>query len=149
VGELVRRTFQVTLDVTVCVNEIDDALIESLGKQFQFIAADQVAESIARDQRLLAAILRAPEVLRRVLIQQVANSVESIYPEDSTLKDVQSSNRANTQMVEDLSEALPPEDVAFHRGTCKEGLFYDNSSYFQEAFTTHQRHFAVREVVDE
>lgn len=69
-SELVRRTFRITLDVTVSVNEIDEALIMSREKYLHDSEQEQDPsrqESIARDRRLLAAVLNTPHVLEQVL----------------------------------------------------------------------------------
>lgn len=151
-AELLRRTFRVTLDVTICVDEIDEALIKTHEKYLAdpALAHDpRTLEGVARDRRLLAALLSAPHVLERVLTQRVADSAESIFPEDTSLKDLQTIDSKEQQMIEDLREALPAEDYEYHKGSCEVKLFYDNSVYFQDAITTHHHDFTMRELLDE
>jgi hypothetical protein len=152
VAELLRRTFRVTLEVTISVNEIDEALIKSHEKFFHdpALANDpSTLEYIARDRRLLAAVLQTPHVLERVLTQRVADSLESICPEDKTLDALQTIDRTEEQLIDDVRELLPAEDYEYHRGSCEVGVFYDNSTYFQDAFTTQQHDFAVQELLNE
>lgn len=151
-SELLRRTFRITLDVTVSVNEIDEAFIKSREKYLHDPEQAQdpsTQESIARDRRLLAAALNSPHVLEQVLIHRAADSLYSVCPEDQSLEELQTNDGAQTQMIEALREALPVEDYEFHRDTCEVGLFYDNSTYFQDAFTKQQHHVTVRELLEE
>jgi hypothetical protein len=151
-AELVRRTFRVTLDVTVSANEIDEALIKRHKKYFHDPAManhPETLEAIARDRRLLATLLSSPHVLSRVLALRAADSLESIDPDDTPLADLQTSERTQAQMILDLREALSEEDYAFHKGSCDERVFYDNSMYFQDAFTARQFHVTLQEPPDD
>ena len=66
--ELTSRTFRVSFDVTVSLNEIDDALVAKTkdGWNNVSLAADpQVEQQIARDRHLLTALVGLYATYRR------------------------------------------------------------------------------------
>jgi hypothetical protein len=148
-AEVTQRTFRVTLDVTVTIRVIDDELIHATQEGFhnESLARDPIQrQHIARDRRLLAALLNTPDALTSYLIRKVGYSLDSIVPDDESLDAIMQRQLDDTAMVDALRTALPEDDFQFLRDVAAEGILYDNTSYFEEALTTRQGNVTIEEL---
>jgi hypothetical protein len=58
---------------------------------------------------------------------------------DGSLEDAQGTKNSDIEMLEQLRSLLPPEDYEFLQGVAGEDLLYDNTMFFQDAFTVTQQ----------
>jgi len=147
-ADLMRRTFTVTLEATVSVCAIDDELVAATHRGFNndALANDpDRPEWIARDRRLLAALLERPDLVSDLLRRHVASSLSGLYVRDDSLEGAGLTTEAEGQMLEGLQAVLPSDDQQFYHDVWKEGYFYDNTSYFQGAFSTRLTRVRIHE----
>ena len=146
-GELVTRIFRVTLEVTVTANEIDEELAAETKRRFNndALARDPMTtDNLARDRRLLAAVVGTPEALRGELLRQVSWALDPLHPYDQVLAAFGASGLADTELIERLRTALIPDDYQGLRDLCDDEVFYDNTSFYQAAFTTRVANFRLQ-----
>jgi hypothetical protein len=145
-AELVSRRFRVTLDVTVSVRAIDDALAEETRRRFNndALARDPWTEQLlARDRRLLMALLSDSEALAGQLIRHVAWTLDPVQSTDQMLADLGGGHLSDAQLIGRLRPALSQEAYDELRVLCEEDVLYDNTTFYQDAFTTHVGNFRL------
>lgn len=146
---LEEHLFRVTLDVRVAVKQIDDEQAEHTKASFHNDAlaqSDDTREELARDRRLLAALLQHPDALRALLIRHVAWTLSSPNPVDGSLEAAQGTKDSDSEMLEQLQSLLPPEDYAFLRDVAAEDILYDNTMFFQDSFSVTQHSLKIEQI---
>jgi hypothetical protein len=134
---LAQQTFYLIVPVTVTVGALDDERVQATKKGFnnEALAADpSTQERVARDRRLLDALLVHPDELRRQLLRHVAWELDSIRRSDAILADLGHAEATDAALVESLAQILPPADVSLLRELCADDYFLDNTSFYQDAF---------------
>jgi hypothetical protein len=149
-SELAQATFRITFDVTVRVRDIDDQLVEQhlsrIGNGDEVARWPETPEMVARDRRLLHAILAHPEHLLSLLRRRALESTETIDCEDTSLDTLQTQQLTNSALVEAMRDALSLDDYHYYRDACEEGYFDDSSDYYYAAVATEQARFQIEDL---
>ena len=135
----VRGVFRVTVQIEVGVGELDDDQVKKSLHWYGGRTPDtdpDLAEQVARDRRLLAALLRQPTALRDELVRNVVTELDPLRPSDDILEDIGGQALTDDRLLAQLTPLLPDGDVAFLQSCCEADLFYDNTTFFQQAFST-------------
>jgi hypothetical protein len=129
--------FQATINFTVSVHRLDEARIQHV---LQFYGGrtpandPDVAETLARDTRLIEALLKNKEALRIEGLRRVIWSLDDVKAVKEIEQELGLQETLTDQHVLDLlAPQLPTEDVTYLSVSCDEDVFYDNSSFYQEA----------------
>jgi len=134
----------------VRVRDIDDALVEQhlsrIGNGDEVKRWPETPEMVARDRRLLHAVLAHPEQLLILLRRHALESTEYIHCEDGSLATLQSHQVSNGELIEQVRHALAFDDYQYYRDACKAGYFEDNADYYDAAFTTEQTGFQIQDI---
>lgn len=142
-----QQTFRITFDITVAVHDIDDALVtathQGISNGAEIAQWPETPAAIQRDQRLLAALLQHPDLLTNVMRRFAAESLEHIHPDDQSLEELTASALDDGTLIERLRADLTYDDFTYLRHVCAQGAFFDNTTYFHEALTTHQVRFRL------
>ena len=134
-----RGLFRATVLIEVGVRDLDHTVVRETLKWYGGRTPDtdpNLAESLARDQRLLAALLRHPLALREELLRNVVTELDAIRPTDEILEDIGGQALTDDHLLTELAPTLPTADVTFFQGCCEDDVFYDNTTFFQQAFKT-------------
>ena len=150
-AEVASRTFRVSFEITVTLNEIDDALVARTkdGWNNPSLAAEpEVEEHIARERRLLAALIARPDVLRWEALRQIAWELDSIRRADQNIRDFGVTNDTDGALIEQLQDDLTPDDAEHFRDLVQADVFPDTASFFQAAFSTEIGSLSVADADD-
>ncbi len=148
-GELIERVFHVTLAVTVSIKAIDEELAAETKRRFNndALASDPMTEeNLARDRRLLSAVVGIPHALQSQLLRQVAWALDPLAPYDELITAFGASGSTDCQLIEQVRNILPAGDYQSLRDLCEEDVFYDNTSFYQAAFTTRVANFRLQDM---
>jgi hypothetical protein len=151
-AELVRQTYFVAIPVTVTVTEIDDERVQALDERYHRAAAgadSSQSEEVARDRRLLAALLARPEALRRELLRHVAWKLDPIRDASDLRADLGLADATDAALIEALREDLPHDDVTFLHSLLEDDMVYENTTYYQDAFKTQVGRVALGDEADD
>ena len=132
--------FQATIDFTVSIHRLDDAHVQRV---LQFYGGrtpandPDVAETLARDSRLIEALLRNKEARWHEALRRVIWDLDDVQPASDIESELGLQDRLTDRRVLDLlAPQLPANDVAHLSDCCDEDVFYDNTSFYQEALKT-------------
>ena len=133
-----RGVFRITVQIEVAVESLDDDQVKKSLHWYGGRTPDtdpNLAEQVARDRRLLAALLRQPRALRDALLRNVVTGLDDLRPTDDILRDIGGQALTDDHLLAQLAPLLPADDVTFLQSCCEEDLFYDNTNFFQQAFS--------------
>ncbi|HEV8191688.1 MAG TPA: hypothetical protein VGP82_09420 [Ktedonobacterales bacterium] len=86
------------------------------------------------------------DALHALLVRHVAWTLSSPNPVDGSLEAAQGTKDSDSEMLEQLRPLLLPEDYAFLHDVAGEDLLYDNTMFFQDAFSVTQRSLKIEQI---
>ncbi len=139
---LARHTFRVSFDIELSLKAIDEQVITAVAEHMVGFTEADLHEFIRRDRALLQALLAHPATVQAYFLYRAAEATEFIHPDDQSLETFQATF-TEARLLEQIQDALSPDDYTYLTAVCEDDAFFDNTSFFEEALSVRQTNFTI------